>query len=75
MKSEEFERIKRHDTKGSVQRDRAVRMRAIMHNFQHNIWESLPSRLFLYRLEKDTTNRIQHRELSNFRRLEFNNDK
>ena len=75
MKSDEFERIKHHDTKGSVQSDRAVRMRAIMHNFQHNFWESLPLRLLLRRLEKDTRNRIQHSELSNFRRLAFNNDK
>jgi hypothetical protein len=75
VKSEEFERIQRRDTKGAVQSDRAVRIRAIMHNFQHSIWESLPLRLLLYRLEKVTTNRIQRRELSNFRHLAFNNDK
>ena len=75
MKSEEFEGIKSHDTKGSVQSDREVRMRSIMHNFQHYNWESLPLRLLLYRLEKDKTNRIQHRKMSNFRRLAFNYDK
>jgi len=75
VKSEEFERIKRHDTKGAVRSDRELRMRAIMHNFQHNFWESLPLRLLLHALEKDPTNRIQQRELSNFCRLAFNNDK
>jgi len=75
VKGEEFERIKRHDTKGPVRSDRAVRMRAIVHNLQQNIWESLPLRLSLYRLKKDTTNRIQHREMSNFCRLAFNDDK
>jgi hypothetical protein len=74
VKGEEFDRIQRHDTKGSVRSDIAVKMRAIMYNLQQNIWESLPLRLSLYRLEKDTTNRIQHRQMSNFCRLAFNDD-
>jgi hypothetical protein len=75
VKRKEFEKLQRHDTMGSEQSDRTERMCAFMHNLRHNIRKSLPLRLLLYRLEKDTPNRIQHRELSNFRRLAFNDDK